>query len=91
MKYFLISDFIEHTYDNKILTFKTLKEISYKIWDNKWWLNIYFLLRTITSEIIQNVLTLLAQGPSVDVKTPECNVYRRRIQTSIDGPRAKRI
>ena len=56
----------------------------------KWWLNIYFLWRTITSEIMQNVLTLSARGLSVDVKTPDSNVCRRQIQTSIDGSRAKR-
>ena len=43
-----------------------------------------------TSDIIQNVLTLSARGPSVDVKTPDSNVCRRQIQTSIDGSRAER-
>ena len=30
---------------------------------------------------MQNVLTLSARGPSVDVKTPDSNVCRRQIQT----------
>ena len=65
IKYLLIWDFTVDTYNNEILTFTTLK--SYKIWDNKWWINIYFLWRTITSEKTQNALILSARG-STDVK-----------------------
>ena len=89
MKYVLISELL---YIHMTMTYKPFQALStfYEIWDNKLWLNIYFLWRTITSEIIQNVLTLSARGSSVHVKTPDSNVCRRQIQTSIDGSRAKR-